>query len=228
MHASRSPLSAFPHPSLPARVIFLYCGAMSLFSSALDPVLPLVAASIIGLVPGMRYAQQLRRLHEAEPSQPGGPPPPLRGWLYLLAVAVLLGPIGWAWYLSGWGYLFDPARWERLTSPGGADYHVLWAPFLMAAHAAIAALCCCWSAVCRAFLRKQRVFVDAFAAMTLADLCYSTFEYVGLSLLPDSSRSGEWKGVEALGLLLSALFSIAMIRIVTRSRRVEETFRNPR
>lgn len=193
----------------------------------LVPVLPLVAASLLGLLPGLRYALHLRRLHAAEPPLPGGPPPPLKGWLLLLAVVVVLGPVGWAWYLSGWGYLFDPARWERLTAPGGADYHVLWAPFLMAAHAAVAALGCCWAAVCGAFLRKQRVFVDAFATLTLADLCYSTFEYVALSLLPDSTRSGEWKGAEALGLLLSAAVGLAMIRVVTRSKRVAETFVAP-
>lgn len=199
---------------------------MRLFPS--DPVVPLAAASFLGLVLGLRYAVRLRLRQAAEPPLPGGPPPPLKGWLILLAVVVLLGPVGWAWYLSGWGYLFDAARWERLTTPGGEDYHVLWAPFLMAAHAAIAALCCGWGAVCGAFLRKQRVFVDAFATMTLADLCYSTFEYVGVGLLPDSARIAEWKGAATLGLLLSAGFSLLLIRIVTRSQRVAETFVAPR
>ena len=192
------------------------------------PVPSLVVAALLGLLPGLRYARHLRRLHADEPALPGGPPPPFKGWLFLLGFLVLMSPMGWAWYLSGWGYLFDAERWARLTTPGGADYSVLWAPFLMTAHAAAAALACCWGAVCGAFVRKQRIFVDAFVAMTLADLCYSTFEYVGLGLLPDASRSADWKGAEALGLVLSALFSLALIRIVTRSRLVAETFVAPR
>lgn len=194
----------------------------------LTPVPPLVFASLVGLIAGLGYARRLRRMHSVEPPMPGGPPPPIRGWLYLLGAIVLLSPLGRAWYLSSWGYLFDPERWARLTTPSSGDYHVLWALFLMASHAAVAALVSCWASVGGAFLRKERAFVDAFVSVSILDIVYSTFEYVGLGLLPDASRDEALKGAETLGLAIGALLSIAMIRIVTRSRRVAETFVAPR
>lgn len=174
-----------------------------------------VAASIFGAI----------RVYGWDPAR--RPPPPtrdlqgIRGWLLLPAIGVGLGPLVYLATATSYGWLFDPAEWSALATPGNADYHPMWAPVLlfdMAGHFALLVFSILLAVL---FFQKRSSVPAVYIAVNMAALGYMLVSTVGAFMVPMEAAE---RTASVGQFVQSALITLLWCAYFIRSRRVESTF----
>jgi hypothetical protein len=148
----------------------------------------------------------------------GNPPQGLGGWLALLGLACAVGLVRNVTGLSDYGTALVAERWSALTVAGGAEYHPLWMPLLLAELALSLALIAGLALFLVLYLQRR-----SSAPAVLVGVQVIALLRLGIDL-------GAGWGAPALGLQATTqdfgavVGSLAWIAYVRRSMRVRATF----
>ena len=151
-----------------------------------------------------------------------GTPSGIGGWLLLPLLALIVTPIRVGILVTADLLpVFDPQVWSRLTTPGNAAYHPLWAPLLIFEVVANIGIIVVSIVLLWLFLRKSSRLPGLYIVWLLANASIQIID-VGLGSQVPAVSAGIGEGLKELGRsLVGAAIWIPYFR---RSVRVKNTF----
>jgi hypothetical protein len=167
--------------------------------------------------PGQR--QQIENIGEEE--QLCG----LRGWLILVAVALLVAPFRQGiLFVETYPQIFFDGYWEIITTPGNEAYHPFWAPFILSEIIVSSALILVSLYLLYLFFTAKKHFPTWYIGVSLFSLSFILADAWWLTLiLPEEPMLDSGTTMEITLALLSCSIWIPYMLV---SKRVKATFVN--
>ena len=154
----------------------------------------------------------------APPKSPQG----LRGWLVVLMIGLLLGPILILFQSRDLLFLFRQDTWSNLTTPGGPAFHPLWAPLLLFELCGNIVIFSSLIVLNVLFFGKRRLFPRAFISVSLMSLFIQVTDLAVAHQIP--AAAAELSNADTSGVVRGGLSALLWSLYVLRSRRVKATF----
>jgi hypothetical protein len=142
----------------------------------------------------------------------------LGGWLVLVGMALLTRPILSIIILGKLAPMMSAETWHTLTSPEGANYHPVWAIYLvfdLVVHTATVIACVL---LLTFFFQRRRLFPIGYIVFLVSTAVFTIIEAVLNNLGPDKNTSTT---SQALGVVMSSGLWVVYMH---RSQRVKLTF----
>jgi transglutaminase-like putative cysteine protease len=189
---------------------------------------PVLLAGLFALAFAVAGAIRVQR--SPPPAWPRGPATPgdgvsgLGGWLGLVGLGVCLTPLVLVVRLVRSAPAYTASAWALRTTPGGGDYHALWAPTLLLELVGNAALLVFGCLLVWQFFRRKRWFPALFVIVSVARLLLIGADALLAGAIPAVSvqESGA-EGTQNWSMLLA---TVLWVGYMFRSRRVRNTFVN--
>lgn len=146
------------------------------------------------------------------------------GWLILVAIGIVLTPIGMIMELGTYPEIFSEGIWEVLTTPESNAYHPLWAPLIIGEILINAGLLIAWLNMGFKFFTGRRDFPKWFIGIAIFSLAFIIVDALGAKIvLPNEPVFDP----EAVQQLIRALIAAAIwVPYMLVSKRVARTFVN--
>lgn len=154
-----------------------------------------------------------------QPGQPAG----LGGWLILVAIGLIISPLRLAAVVVLTYFpLFQDGIWDTLTTPGGEQYHPLWAPLLIFEIVCNLGFIIAYTTLVLIFFRKSRYFPKVYIVLAIINLCFMVLDAWLVSfVLPNQAMFDPDTVKEVSRALVSAAVWIPYMLV---SKRVKNTF----
>jgi hypothetical protein len=118
---------------------------------------------------------------------------------------------------------YTATSWVRLTTPGLADYHPLWAPTLLFELAGNIAMIVFAVLLVWAFFRRKRAFPALYILVSAAALLFRELDDLLANAIPTVQQTAEAPSpADAVARFMTVVWGI----YVLRSQRVRRTFVN--
>lgn len=154
---------------------------------------------------------------------PGTGPAGLSGWLVLVGLGLVVTPLRLASYvLQTLLPMFSDGTWHVLTTPGSANYHPLWGPWLLAEIVINLFFVAASLYLLFLFFRKSWRFPKLYVGYLIANLLFVVADAFAVQfVLPDRPILDP----ETMRDLIRSLVGVALwVPYVFLSRRVKNTF----
>lgn len=159
----------------------------------------------------------------AVPSPPDQVGQPIGGWLFLIAIGLVVSPFRVGNMLLGTYWpLFRDGTWQQLTTPGTEAYHALWAPLLVFEIVGNLGLLVLGLIALVRFVRRSRRAPKAVIVWLAWAAGYGLMDFFGADLIPYVKASDDAESARELmrALLVAAIW----IPYFLNSKRVKATF----
>jgi hypothetical protein len=158
---------------------------------------------------------------ETTPVQHG--PAGLNGWLTLVGIGIVFGPIRLTLYiLETYKQIFRDGAWEAMTTPGTEFYHPMWGPFFIFEFTLNGLFVVGGVVLLILFLRHSRIFPGLFVSLTVANFGFILVDaWLSSYIVPDEPMFDEEMTRE---LVRSLLACAVWIPYMFFSKRVRNTF----
>ena len=146
----------------------------------------------------------------------------LGGWLILVGIGVVVGPLSLLSQLTKSFHTFSPWNWQSLTHPGGVSYQPAWAPVLtfeLLGHITMLILSVFAMAL---FFQKRRIFPRWFIALLLFHVIFVLGDLIGVQFLKTGSDVTSEKALK--NVMQSMVGCAIWVPYMCVSRRVKATF----
>lgn len=142
------------------------------------------------------------------------------GWLILVAIGIVLRPVGFLFTLIGSVSTYELSAWSDLTQPASPNHHPLWAPVLLGGLFGNIFFAVFSVLLVVLFFQKRRTFPMLFVVARGAEYAFQALNMLALKYVPEAEHASV---AGAVGALIGALLWILYF---LRSRRVRATFVN--
>ncbi len=152
-----------------------------------------------------------------------GEPLAIGGWLYLVAFGLIVTPFLMLRQLNeNYRVLATDGAWTLLTTPGTAEYHPGWGPFLATETIVNIGLLGLWLALLVLFFRKHRRFPRWYAFAHVFSLVFQFADaWVATLISPETDMFGNGVGKE---IVRSFIGTCIWVPYILLSERVKATF----
>lgn len=143
------------------------------------------------------------------------------GWLILLAIGLVLAPIGLGVVIFTIHVpIYMDGTWEALTTPGAENYHPLWASYLIFELLVNVALMVGYLGLAIIFFRRSRFFPRAYIAISLISFAMLFLDgWFGSFIITDEPMFSAEMLKNIVRSLISMLIWCPYLLVSERSRR---------
>lgn len=146
----------------------------------------------------------------------------IKGWLYLIAIGVVIMPCKIAILLATYPIMFSNGTWDILTTEGTKLYNPLWAPLLSGEIFINSVLILAWVFMAYKFFTKSKLFPKLYIGVVIFSLVFIISDAYAFNMIHPAEPVFDPDTVKEL--MRSIITVVVWVPYMLMSKRVKATF----